>query len=183
MGGTNFSDGGIRNGGTTDNYLTNDAGNVIFLRCTTANIPSAKSGYAVGCELQAGDTGVWYSNTGTTASCTFTTSSLVRTGNKGYAVVEVTANGTSDVNVFGTTNGFAGTLTGAYAITSGTISTTITIKNAGLTVGTIATGATVGLMAGATSVSNATFTSAGTMSVVSNNASDTAKVFITFTVT
>src|ERR1700758_2689723 len=101
MGGTNFSDGGVRNGGTTDNYFTNDAGNVIFLRCTVANIPSGKAGYAVGCELQASDSGVWYSNTGTTSSCTFTPSPLTRTGNKGYYVVEITANGTTDANIFG----------------------------------------------------------------------------------
>ena len=37
----------------------------------SASTPSAKSGYAVGCILIDGVTGIPYCNTGTSASCTF----------------------------------------------------------------------------------------------------------------
>lgn len=72
MSGTNFSDGAISKGGTIDTYLANPAGHTILCRSTVANIPSAMAGYAVGCILQATDTGNNYINTGTTSSSTFT---------------------------------------------------------------------------------------------------------------
>lgn len=72
MGGSNFSDNSIGGGGTVNHYLTNDAGSWILVRCTAANIPSAAAGYAVGCLLQATDTGNAYVNTGTITSSTFT---------------------------------------------------------------------------------------------------------------
>lgn len=40
--------------------------------CNTADIPSAVSGYAIGCILRDIQTGKIYSNQGTLASCTFT---------------------------------------------------------------------------------------------------------------
>lgn len=46
--------------------------NATLVRCTVANIPSAVSGYAVSCLLQATDTGAVYVNTGSATSCTFT---------------------------------------------------------------------------------------------------------------
>lgn len=52
-------------------FLTNDSGHVILARGTVANIPSAVADYAVGCLYLATDTGVLYSNTGTTASASF----------------------------------------------------------------------------------------------------------------
>lgn len=72
MGGTNLSDYSILNGGTVDTYLTNPGGHATLVRCSTANIPSAVAGYAVGCLLQNTTTGNNYVNTGTTSSCTFT---------------------------------------------------------------------------------------------------------------
>ena len=72
MPGTNLSDNSIGIGGTVNHYLTNDAGDYILVRCTAANIPSAVAGYAVGCELEATDTGALYTNTGSVTSCTFT---------------------------------------------------------------------------------------------------------------
>jgi hypothetical protein len=66
-GGTNFY-----NGATIDVSHTDNSGNADRVRCTVANIPSATSGYAVGCLLSATDTGGIYTNTGTTSSCTFT---------------------------------------------------------------------------------------------------------------
>lgn len=71
MGGTSFSDESIRNGGTIDTYFTNPAGQAVLIRCSTANTPSAKSGFAVGCLLMDTTTGILYCNTGTTSSCSF----------------------------------------------------------------------------------------------------------------
>lgn len=52
-------------------YLTNLAGETILARSTVANIPTG-SGYAIGCLLQATDSGNNYVNTGTVAAATFT---------------------------------------------------------------------------------------------------------------
>ena len=51
--------------------LNNLAGYAILVRCTSASIPTSKAGYAVGCMLEASDTGFIYSNQGTTTSCSF----------------------------------------------------------------------------------------------------------------
>lgn len=170
--------------GNVNVSLTDSNGNATRANCTTANIPSAAAGYAVGCSLTDSTTGIPYVNTGTTSSCTFTKSALTATGNKIYGIVEATTTGTSDVNVFGSTNGFAGTITGVYLIAADASTATITIKNNGATVCTIAKGGTSGAMVGATSVSNATFTAAGTMGVSSGNSGlGQAEVFITFTTT
>lgn len=59
-------------GGTVDKALSDNFGNATLVRSTVANIPSAVSGYAIGCLLQATDTGGIYTNTGTAASATFT---------------------------------------------------------------------------------------------------------------
>jgi len=59
-------------GATVDKSLSDNAGNAVLVRSTVANIPSAVAGYAVGCLLQATDTGGIYTNTGTISSATFT---------------------------------------------------------------------------------------------------------------
>ena len=52
--------------------LTNEVGDAIFARClTTATIPSAKAGYAIGCLLTNGTTGSLFINQGSATSCTF----------------------------------------------------------------------------------------------------------------
>ncbi len=85
--------------------------------------------------------------------------------------VIVATNGTTEVNVFGTTNGFAGTLTGTARIiskddTSGNI--TLQHTSAGTTVFTIAKGSE-GAMKG-TAFSATSFASTGTMTVKSSSA-------------
>lgn len=70
MSGTNFSDGLILRGGTINTYLANDAGHTILARCTVANLPTG-AGYALGCLIQATDTGGIYTNTGTTSVASF----------------------------------------------------------------------------------------------------------------
>ncbi len=47
------------------------AGFALDCKATTANIPSAKAGYQVGCVLHNLTSGSLMVNTGTTASCTF----------------------------------------------------------------------------------------------------------------
>lgn len=47
-------------------------GNIILARCTVANLPTGQAGYAIGCDIQASDTGAKYVNTGTAASATWT---------------------------------------------------------------------------------------------------------------
>lgn len=51
--------------------LTNNAGDAILVRATTAGIPSAVAGYAIGCTLQNATTGSLFINQGTAASCSF----------------------------------------------------------------------------------------------------------------
>lgn len=186
MGGTNLSDQSIINGGTFNTYLTNDSGHAVLVRCTVANIPSGKANFAVGCQLEATDTGIWYSNTGTTSSCTFTKASLVPTGNTGYYVVSVATNGTTPVNVFGTTNGFAGTITNVLVTGLDGTNANIGLADTAGTVVTVAKGTSSGLVTGGTTLSNTAFTSLGTMTIVSTSATaagGAARVLITFTVT
>lgn len=185
-------------------------GNVILCKCATGSIPSAAAGYAVGCILIDTTTGLLYSNTGSVTSCTFTSVGVdapgdialaenkILLGNSsgvaaattrlssgmGYGMVVKPLNGTTSVNVFGTTNGFAATITGVFVSTLGTTSATVTIKGTGgATIGTITGGASAGTMVGVTSaLANTSITAAGTCTVVSSKTDDTSYVFIGFTV-
>lgn len=66
-GGTNFGD-----GQTVDHFLTNPAGNWIFVRSSTANIPQGVAGYAIGCLLAVTDgTGNLLHNRGTATVSNF----------------------------------------------------------------------------------------------------------------
>jgi len=64
------------------------AGNTTLCRCSTANIPSGASGYAIGCQLIDTTTGEEYTNIGTASSCSF---SLVNGGAILTKVVPLTA--------------------------------------------------------------------------------------------
>lgn len=57
-------------GATVETYFTNSSGNVIVGRATVANMPTG-AGYAVGCIIEASDTGDIYSNVGTTTVAAF----------------------------------------------------------------------------------------------------------------
>ncbi len=72
IGPTNFFTPAI---GAVQAALGDNLGDAVFIKCTAANLPSAKPGYAVGCIAMATDTGVIYSNTGSRTSSTFTASS------------------------------------------------------------------------------------------------------------
>ena len=59
---------------TNEVHFKNNNGNYIFVTCAgTPTIPSSTAGYAVGCLLIDTTNGDLYHNSGTTASCTFTT--------------------------------------------------------------------------------------------------------------
>ncbi len=189
--GTNLSDESIVNGGTFDSWLGTPpggpgaSGSRKLIRCTTANLPSAVAGFALGCMAMATDTGIWYSNTGTVSSCTFTKASIVATGNTGYYVVSVPTNGTTAVNVFGATNGFAGTITNVLVTGLDGTAANIGVADTAGTVVTVAKGTSSGLVTGGTTLSNTAFTSAGTLVIVSTSATaagGAARVLVTFTV-
>ena len=68
-----------------DIQLTDETGMAMQVKCLAANIPSGVVGYAKGCELVATDTGTHYYNTGTAASCTFTSVLTVTAGSVALA--------------------------------------------------------------------------------------------------
>lgn len=73
--GTNFF---TDNGDTgVQTSLTDGSGNAVLVKATTANVPSAKANYSVGCILVNLTTGSILVNTGTTSSCTFVSVSQV----------------------------------------------------------------------------------------------------------
>lgn len=65
--GTNF---GVLNGSVYVEF-TDISGNATRVRCATGDIPSAATGYAVGCLLTDTTTGLQYTNTGSATSCSF----------------------------------------------------------------------------------------------------------------
>ena len=50
---------------------TDEVGNAFMCKGTTANLPSAAAGYAIGCTYVATDTGSQYTNIGSATSCNF----------------------------------------------------------------------------------------------------------------
>lgn len=59
-------------GATIEDYFTNSSGNVIFARATVANLTAnTGAGYAVGCIIEASDTGDMYINKGTATVASF----------------------------------------------------------------------------------------------------------------
>ena len=54
-----------------DIALTDELGNAVLVKCTTANIPNGAAHYAEGCDLIASDTGNHYYNQGNATSANF----------------------------------------------------------------------------------------------------------------
>jgi hypothetical protein len=114
---------------TVETFLSNSTynattgeGNYILVRTASTTLPTGKPGYAIGCILQASDTGAEYTNTGTTTSATWT----LQDSGTGLAL-PTTATDTT------TTTGNSLALTGT-AITSGVL-VNGTISSAVLTTG------------------------------------------------
>ena len=101
---------------------------------------------------------------------------------KGYFIVSKVTNGTTPANVFGTTNGFDGTITGVWLISSDTSTANVGLATTAGTVCTIAKGATAGAVIGATAVANTTIASTGTCTVVSTASPGDATVIVSFTI-
>lgn len=99
----------------------------------------------------------------------------------GYYVVAVATNGTTGVNVFGVTDGFNGTITNIKVTAQDTTAGTITIADTAGVVATIAKGTVAGIVTGATTLANTSFTSAGFLTIASSTAGN-AIVEITFKV-
>lgn len=123
---------------TVESYLSNSTMNatsgelnVIFARATTANMPTG-AGYAVGCIIQASDTGLLYQNFGTT-----TAANMQRVS--GGATVRPSA---SAVNATGTAT--AAQVATGYITSTSALATTITLPT-----GTLL-GAALGATAGTT---------------------------------
>lgn len=138
---------------TPDKYFIIDDGSTVAglaagpVFVTTAGIPSAVAGYAVGCELLDYTTGVWYQNTGTGTSCSFTArgtnfsaaaQSILLKDNTAAALNILEA--ANSYLKFDTTNSSELITTGVnlIAATSKTIDTTTadTLKSAGIIVPT-----------------------------------------------
>lgn len=97
-----------------------------------------------------------------------------------HETVVVHTNGTTEVDVFGTTNGFAGTFLGARVISKDATVANITLQHtvAGTVVFTIAKGSQ-GVVSG-TFFNHAAFASNGTATIKSSSASGQAIVEIDF---
>lgn len=65
---TNFAT--MAPGSVVEPYFTNASANVVFARSSVANLPTG-AGYAVGCLIEASDSGQLYTNTGTTSVAAF----------------------------------------------------------------------------------------------------------------
>jgi hypothetical protein len=96
-----------------------------------------------------------------------------------YQSVSTLTNGTNSVNVFSATVPFSGTVTGIYLISNDTTAGDITIASSVGTIATIAKGTVAGVMVGATSLSNTTFSKGNTFTVVSSSTGN-AFVIINF---
>lgn len=57
-------------GSVVETYFTNSSQNVILARSTVANLPTG-AGFAIGCMIEASDTGDLYTNVGTTTVAAF----------------------------------------------------------------------------------------------------------------
>jgi hypothetical protein len=88
-------------GSTVETYLSNSSLNntsgdlnTIFARCTVANLPTG-AGYAVGCIIQASDTGQMYTNLGTTTAANFVLTSAGSGAHPSKAAINATATATA----------------------------------------------------------------------------------------
>ena len=165
--------------------LQRDSNGDISLCYGTTKPTDGSSGYAIGCRfINTGNTSAAnqvFENSGSRTSSSFQAIDLVSQG-----VVVVETNGTTPVNVFGTTNGFNGSVTLVVATAKDATASNITLKNnpAGteLTIATIAKGTAEGGVVGSSALvaSTVAFSSTGTMQIVSSGSGNVrAAIFYT----
>jgi len=101
---------------------------------------------------------------------------------KGVSTTAVSCVGTTVTNVFGTTNGFRGTITGAWLCTLGATSQTVTLKGSnGATICTFTSASSAGGVVGPNAVlANTAIDLNGTITVASGSTSDTSIVYVTY---
>jgi hypothetical protein len=99
---------------------------------------------------------------------------------KGVSVTPITLSGTTAVDLFGTTNGFSGVITGLLFVALTGTASTVVVKagSAGSTVGTITAGSTNGSVTGTGSLANTTISLTGTMQASSNSALEAGTLFV-----
>ena len=123
---------------TVDAALVDATGNYYFVKCPTASIPSGVSGYAKGCILSDTTAGLLYTNTGTSASCTFTAVNNDTAGNIALADGTIIVGNSSNVGAAVTPSGVL-TMTdaGAFSFAAGQVQTaTVTVSVADIISGT-----------------------------------------------
>lgn len=179
--------------------LTDANGYVMYGKFDTASTPSTAANiFQKGCIMVKTDAtnGVkaCYENVGTLAAPSWdllgqiSTSDIANgsvTGAKlvttvGYSAVTAATNGTTPVNVFGTTVPFGGVVTGVFVESLDTTAGNITVASTAGTIATIAKGTSAGVMVGGGALTNTTFASGNTFTVVSSSAGN-VRVTITFT--
>lgn len=98
-----------------------------------------------------------------------------------FFCVAKTTSGTTAVNVFSSKGtSYPLTVTGIFLVSNDTTAGNITVKNNGNTVATIAKGTTAGVLVGATSLSNTSYNSGNSFTIVSDSAGNST-VFMAFT--
>lgn len=109
-----------------------------------------------------------------------TASSYEATHGKGISSTVVTLSGTTPSNLFGTVNGFRGTITGLLFVALTGTSSTVTVKSGltGATVGTITAGSSNGVVTGTASLANTAIDLTGTMTATSNSALEAGSLIV-----
>lgn len=171
-GGTGFSD-----QQTVGHYFTNPAGDWIFVRCATANIPASAAGYAVGCILVDTTTGAIYKNVGTNTSCTFVSVDIG--GSSFNGVYARTISTTPVATILGASPvGFAGTIDALELINGDTTKGTLVFAKNGVNFATLIKNGTAGGVTGSP-VQNVTFV-AGDSLTVQSASTDITEVIVYF---
>ena len=157
--------------------------NALRVKCTTANIPSAVSGYAIGCYLTATDTGIIYINTGSASSCSFAILDSLRSAGIMYGSVVATTTGTNvNTNVFGANGAPANmTITSVTALAQDAIGSTVYLANGTTTLATIISVSTAGSVLASITTSGVSVVS-GSALTVSSAGPGNSSMLITFTI-
>jgi len=108
------------------------------------------------------------------------------THGKGISITAIDTSGVTETNVFGSTVGFEGSITGVFLIAKDSTTANIFVVGTDGSVATISTGGTAGAVRGQTALTNQTISDADTLKVWSSIATagegGDATVFITYTV-
>lgn len=118
--------------------FNDESGNITKCKCATADIPSAVSGYAKGCILVNTTTGLLYTNTGTSSSCTFALVNTDTPGNIALTDGKIIAGNGSNVGAEVTPSGVVSmTNAGVFSFQTGQVQTaSVTVSATDIVSGT-----------------------------------------------